>query len=212
MRTKRIYALTLLVSLLGASGCASFQAGNDIAAGRLDYLIQSNETALSHFQSAVRADPTYTFGAALPQNALSYLGRTEYLTGRLPQARQTLEKALTTNTDPNMVRLYLGLTLARSGDQQQGLKEIEGGMRGLYDWLNYFTEAFRFNYGKFWDPRYEIRSAIQTQLATLRGKDIQWPQLLADGEWLGRRMEQEIDWAQRDQLDEYFVNGALGNQ
>ena len=211
MTTKRVYAFALLVSLLGAFGCGSFQAGNDVAAGREAYLIQSNETALSRFQSAARVDPTYTYGAALPQNTLSYLGRTEYLTGRLPQARQTLEKALSTNTDPNMVRLYMGLTLARSGDRQQGLKEIEGGMRGLYDWLNYFTEAFRFSYGRFWDPRGEIRSAIQTQLAMLRGKDIEWPQLLADGEWLGRRMEQEIDWAQRDQRDDYFNNGARGS-
>ena len=212
MTTKRIYAFALLVSLLGASGCATFRAGTDVAAGRKAYLIESNETALSHFQSAAQADPTYTFGAALPQNTLSYLGRTEYLTGRLPQARQTLQKALSTNTDPNMVRLYLGLTLARSGDRQQGLKEIEGGMRGLYDWLNYFTEAFRFNYGRFWDPRGEIRSAIQTQLATLRGKDIEWPQVFADGEWLGRRMEQEIDWAQRDQRDDYSVQGARGDE
>jgi len=212
MTTKRIYAFALLASLLGASSCASFRAGTDVAAGRKAYLIESNETALSHFQSAAQADPTYIYGAALPQNTLSYLGRTEYLTGRFPQARQTLQKALSTNTDPNMVRLYLGLTLARIGDRQQGLKEIEGGMRGLYDWLNYFTEAFRFNYGRFWDPRGEIRSAIQTQLATLRGKDIEWPQVFADGEWLGRRMEQEIDWAQRDQRDDYSVQGARGDE
>ena len=212
MTTKRTYVFAFLAALVAASGCSSFQAGNDVASGRLAYLIQSNETALSHFQSAAQADPNYLYGAALPQNALSYLGRTEYLTGRLPQARQTLEKALATNTDPNMVRLYLGLTLARSGDRQQGLKEIEGGMRGLYDWLNYFTETFRFNYGRFWDPRREIRSAIQTQLAALQGKEIEWPQLFADGEWLGRRMEQEIDWAQRDQLDEYLSQGARGDE
>ena len=212
MTTNRMYVFALLVALVGASGCSSFRAGNDVAAGRLAYLIQSNETALSLFQSAAQADPTYIYGAALPQNTLSYLGRTQYLTGRLPQARQTLEKALSTNTDPNMVRLYMGLTLARGGDRQQGLKEIEGGMRGLYDWLNYFTEAFRFNYGRFWDPRGEIRSAIQTQLATLRGKDIEWPQVLANGEWLGRRMEQEIDWAQRDQRDDYSVQGARGDE
>ena len=211
MTTNGMYVFGLLAALLAASGCASLKAGNDVAAGRLAYLIQSNETALSHFQSAAQLDPTYIYGAALPQNTLSYLGRTEYLTGRLPQARQTLQKALSTNTDPNMVRLYLGLTLARSGDRQQGLKEIEGGMRGLYDWLNYFTEAFRFGYGQYWDPRGEIRSAIQTQLATLSRKDIEWQQVFADGEWLGRRMEQEIDWAQRDQRDDYFVNGARGS-
>jgi len=212
MTTNRIYVFGLLAALLAASGCASFRAGNNVADGRKAYLIQSNEAAYSYFQTAAQADPTYVYGAALPQNTLSYLGRTEYLTGRLPQARQTLEKALSTNTDPNMVRLYMGLTLARGGDRQQGLKEIEGGMRGMYDWLNYFTDAFRFGYGRFWDPTGEIRSAIQTQLAMLQGKEIQWPQLLADGEWLGRRMEQEIDWAQRDQLNDYYNNGALGNR
>jgi len=118
MSTNRMYVFALLGALLAASGCASFQAGNDVAAGRLAYLIQSNEAAYAYFQSAAQSDSTYIYGAALPQNTLSYLGRTEYLTGRLPQARQTLEKALSTNTDPNMVRLYLGLTLARSGDDR----------------------------------------------------------------------------------------------
>jgi hypothetical protein len=66
-----------------------------------------------------------------------------------------------------MARLYLGLTLARSDDSQQGLKEIEGGMRGIYDQIEYATQHHRFSYGQFWDPRREIRASIEGDLAML---------------------------------------------
>jgi hypothetical protein len=110
-----------------------------------------------------------------------------------------LEKALSLDQDTDLTRLYLGLTLARSGDRQQGLKEIEGGMRGIHDWLEYITEAYRYSFGQFWDPRKEIRSAIQGDLAMVSGKDIDWPKLINDGEWLGKRVEEEIDLARRDE-------------
>ena len=32
--------------------------------------------------------------------------------------------------------------------------------------------------------------------------------VLANGEWLGKRVEQEIDWARRDQRDDLFRDGA----
>ena len=32
--------------------------------------------------------------------------------------------------------------------------------------------------------------------------------VLANGEWLGKRVEQEIDWARRDQIDDIFRDGA----
>jgi hypothetical protein len=31
--------------------------------------------------------------------------------------------------------------LAREGDRQRGLKEIEGGMRGVNNWLDYINQA-----------------------------------------------------------------------
>jgi hypothetical protein len=46
----------------------------------------------------------------------------------LPQVsagQQTLERALSANRQEDIARLYLGLTLAREGDRQRGLKEIE---------------------------------------------------------------------------------------
>jgi tetratricopeptide (TPR) repeat protein len=198
----RIYILALLTALLSATACSNLKAGSDVDSGRLAYLIGDNESALSYFQSAAQVDPNYVYGTALQQNVLTYVGRMEYATGRLQQARQTLEKALSTNTDPNMVRLYLGLTIARNGDREQGLKEIEGGMRGIHDWLDYINQAFRFSYGQFWDMRGEIRSSIQSDLAMLSGKDIDWERLIKDGEWLGKRLEEETDLARRSERED----------
>ena len=61
--------------------------------------------------------------------------------GRFPPTRTT-----------DVARLYLGLTLAREGDRQRGVKEIESGMRGIHDWLDYVNRQFAFSWGKYWDP------------------------------------------------------------
>jgi tetratricopeptide (TPR) repeat protein len=200
---KRFNSIVVSAVVVFLSGCASFQAGNEIQAGRRAFLIGNNEAALGYFQRAAQMDPGYVYGTVLQQNVWSYVGRSEYAVGRFPQARQSLEKALTTNSDPNIARLYLGLTLARSGDRQQGLKEIESGMRGIHDWIEYFTQAQRFSYGRFWDSRREIRSSIQDDLAMLRARDVDLQKLIASGEWLGKRVEEEIDLARRDEIEEH---------
>lgn len=210
MKQKTLIALCL--SIVFFSGCAAFQAGTDVDSGRRAFLIGNNETALSYFQSAAQQDPNYIYGFALPQGIWSYVGRAEYVTGQYPQARQTLERALSLNQDADVARLYLGLTLARSGDGQQGLKEIERGMKGLYDQIEYITQAHRWTYGRFWDPRREIRSAIQDNLAMLSGKDVDVQRLIADGEWLGMRVEQEIDWARRDEREELLRDTSRDSQ
>jgi len=114
-----------------------------------------------------------------------------------------LERALASrNTDEDIARLYLGLTLAREGDRQRGLKEIESGMRGINNFLDYINQAQRFNIGQFWDPDRDIRRAIQSDLAMISGKDLDWQRLTADTEWLGIRMEWESDWARRQEAFE----------
>jgi tetratricopeptide (TPR) repeat protein len=210
MKQKTLIALCL--SIVFFSGCAAFQAGTDVDSGRRAFLIGNNETALSYFQSAAQQDPNYIYGFALPQGIWSYVGRAEYVTGQYPQARQTLERALSLNQDADVARLYLGLTLARSGDGQQGLKEIERGMKGLYEQIEYITQAHRWTYGRFWDPRREIRSAIQDNLAMFSGKDVDVQRLIADGEWLGMRVEQEIDWARRDEREELLRDTSRDSQ
>jgi tetratricopeptide (TPR) repeat protein len=193
---------SLAVFLLCLPACASLQVGSDVAAGRRALLAGNNETALAYFQSAAQRDPNYKYGTAYPQSVLSYVGRTEYATGRLPQAQKTLEKALSTNQGEDLTRLYLGLALARSGDQQRGLKEIEGGLRGVHDWLEYVAEAHRFSFGQYWDPTREIRSAIEGDLATISGREFDLKQLIASSESIAQKMEEETDRARQAETRE----------
>ena len=212
MKTIGTYIFASLITLFSASACTAFQAGSDVELGRKAFLVGDNETALGYFRSAAQMDPDYVYyGMGLRQNIWSYVGRSEYAAGRLAQARQTLEKALSpnrdeyalsSNGDQDMARLYLGLTLARSGDQQRGLKEIAGGMRGIHDGIEYVTQAFRFSFGRYWDPRREIRSSIEGDLAMLSGKDVNVQRLIADGEWLGKTVEEEINLARRDERED----------
>jgi tetratricopeptide (TPR) repeat protein len=175
--------------------------GGEVQWGRQALLKGDNDTALGYFYSAAQRDPNYIYatGSSPRQSVWSYLGRSEYLTGRLPQARQTLERALASNREEDIARLYLGLTLAREGDRQLGLKEIETGMQGISDWLDYINQAQRYSIGQYWDPGRAIRSSIQSDLAMISGKDLDWETLIANTEWLGIRMEQESDLARRQE-------------
>jgi hypothetical protein len=190
----------LLPIILLASGCASLRNGSEFQAGRQALLRGDNETALIYFQSVAQRDPYYTYGTAYRQGVLSYVGRTQYLTGKLPEARQTLERALAANSqEDDVTRLYLGLTLTRGADRARGLKEMEAGMRGIHDWIEYITEAHRFSFGQYWDPAREIRSAIRNDLAALSGRETDIARVIASGELIAKRMEEEGDKASRDE-------------
>src|SRR6266436_3010866 len=198
--------LALLSLLVFFEGCATIQSAGELQYGRQALLAGNNEAALGYFSSAANRDPNYIYatGSSPKQSVWSYVGRSEYLTGRFPQARQTLERALAShNTDEDIARLYLGLTLAREGDRQRGLKEIESGMRGINGFLDYINQAQRFSIGQFWDVDRDIRRAIQSDLAMVSGKDVDWQRLTADTEWLGISRERERDWARRQEAFEH---------
>jgi tetratricopeptide (TPR) repeat protein len=199
MKTKCSLALFSFVIFL--AGCTSLRVAGELQYGRQALLKGDNELALGYFYGAAQTDPNYVYatGSSPKQSVWSYVGRSEYLTGRLPQAYQTLERALAANREEDITRLYLGLTLAREGDRQRGLKEIEGGMRGINNWLDYMNQAQRFSIGQYWDPGRAIRSTIQSDLAMISGKDLDWQRLITDTEWLGIRMEQESDLARRQE-------------
>ena len=212
MKTKSSLALFSLLVFL--AGCASLRTGGEVQYGRQALLEGNSETALGYFYSAAQMDPNYVYatGSSPRQSVWSYVGRSEYLTGRLPQARQTLERALSANREEDIARLYLGLTLAREGDRERGLKEIESGMRGINDFLDYINQAQRFSIGQFWDPDRDIRAAIQNNLAMISGKDLDWQRLTADTEWLGIRMENESDLARRQEAQERSRDSGRGSQ
>jgi tetratricopeptide (TPR) repeat protein len=183
-------------------GCASFQAAGQVQSGRRALLINNPEQALAYFQQAAESNPNYVYESGLFREGIwTYVGRAQYSTGKLEEARRSLERALSVYKDDYLARIYLGLTLVRSDDRSTALKEIESGMKGLHDWLEYINTSRPFT--AYWDPTREIRSELEKDLAMISGKDIDWPQLIASAEWIGQKMEDEMDKVKRDELEHY---------
>src|SRR5262245_65934051 len=109
-------------------------------------------------------DPYYMYGAELREGVLSFLGRAQYLTGNYAQARQTLEKDLRYHKSDNVARLYLGLTLYRLGGQKAALTNIQHGRTGIYSWLDYLNNNFRFELGRLCDESGTVRAGMNTYL------------------------------------------------
>ena len=196
-----IYFLAWLSLSVLPSACATISGGGDVDQGRQALFEGNNQAALGYFQAAEQVDPSYIYGTELREGVLSYLGRAQYLTGDYAHARQTLEKALSQHKGDNVARLYLGLTLYRLGDQKTALTNIQAGMNGISNFLNYITETFRFSFGKDWDASGGIRSGIKSDLAMISSGNIDWEKLNADGESLAISIEREPDLARLQQED-----------
>jgi tetratricopeptide (TPR) repeat protein len=192
MKTVHFLAGVSLAILL--AGCATIEGAGDVDQGRQALLEGNYKRALGLFQDADQVDPKYVYGTELRGGVLSYLGRTQYLTGNYTQARQTLEKALAQHKSDNVARLYLGLTQYRLGDQKAALTNIERGMRGMDNWLQYINTNFRYEFGKDWDVDGTIRGGIKSDLAMISSGTINWAQLVADGEKVGIGIEQEEEY------------------
>jgi tetratricopeptide (TPR) repeat protein len=188
---KTAYFLTGVSLTILLAGCATIQGAGDVDQGRQALLAGDYQRAVGLFQEAERVDPTYIYGTELRAGVLSYLGRTQYLTGNYTQARQTLEKALSQHRSDNVARLYLGLTLYRLGDQKAALTNMQRGMQGIYNFLQYINTNFRYEYGKDWDDAGTIRADIKSNLAMISSDKIDWPQLVAGGERVGLAIERE---------------------
>jgi tetratricopeptide (TPR) repeat protein len=178
--------------------CASCQAATQVQSGRQALLLDRHEEALARFQTAAESDPGYFYRSGpFHESIWTYVGRSQYSTARLPEARRSLERALSLDKDDYLAHIYLGLTLARTGNRAAGLKEIEDGMRGLHDWLEYLNFNTQFFY---WDINREIRNQIEKDLAEISAGNTDWPRLLADAEWLGKKTEEEVEAARKDEF------------
>jgi tetratricopeptide (TPR) repeat protein len=205
----RRYSLALLLFAIFFSGCGpSFQTGSDVAQGRQALFRGDYQSALGYFQNAAQTDPNYIYGTELREGTLSYLGRAQYLNGQLVLAMDTLQKALAQHKGDNLARLYLDLTLARQNDSQRGRNEIENGMKGIRDFLNYLTSSFSMSFGQFWDPNQDIRKAIANNLAMIARGDFNWPTLIANGESIAMNMEQEPDRARQQEEQQMEMDRA----
>ncbi len=187
--------------LLFFSGCASFQVGGNIQKGRLALLYGDPNVALEHFQRAAKSDPNYLLDFSIfDEGVWTYVGRAYYAMGKLPEAQKAFERARSLHRQDHLAKLYLGLVLVRDGDRPRGVSEIETGLRGLADWLDY-VERYETE-SRYWDPGLHLRKEIQRSLAMIESGDINWSHLIARGEQLGREFEEEIDESQKQFQDD----------
>jgi tetratricopeptide (TPR) repeat protein len=191
------FPICVLNLALFLSGCAAFQVGSDVQQGRYALMRGDSKVALAHFQQAARADPGYFYRIGpIKEGVWTYVGRAEYAGGDFTAAQKSLEQARSRHPDDPFAPLYLGLALSRGGDQQTAAKEIRLGLNGLNDWLEYISH---YSIDKaYWDPGAIIRSEIQSGLARIEGKEINWPELVASAERVGMDVEREAEEAKRE--------------
>jgi tetratricopeptide (TPR) repeat protein len=206
IKTLPVKLFCLLILSLSLTACTAYQVGGNIQKGRAALMTGDPKIALVHFRKAADLDPDYVLNfTQLPQGVWTYVGRAYYDQKEFSEARKAFEKARSGHQEDNLAKLYLGLVLARDDNRQQGLQELESGLTGLRDWLNYLE--YYHPEGMFWDSSKRIRSEIKVNLAMISSKDIDWPKLIASGEWIGKKMEEEIDLVRRDKRQELMQDG-----
>ena len=262
--------LTLLSII---TGCAGVEVGGDFSSGRRALMTGDAATALSYFARVAQRDPNYVAPfSSFRESIWTYLGRAQYQSGKLAEAKSSFEKALSQVPGDSVAKLYLGLTNVRLQSSQKatnsftlqdisfalrekvepkrvadlarqrgvdfdlttesesqlrkagaddflvdqikkiraetkgknqlgdGGKEIAAGLTGIRDQLDYLSNT---RSGLFWDPKKEIRAQIQTGLGLLSAPQPDWPKVLSTGEWVGEKLEEEIDLARRDESQEF---------
>lgn len=186
--------------------CVGSQVAREVQLGRNALQTGNPQAAVGYLRNAAVLDPNYKTPYSIRESVWTYLGRAYYEVGNFPEARRALEKALSDNKDDPLARLYLGLTLLRSGDQQEGRRETEEGLRGVNNLLNRLASTP--SSGIYWDPTRRIRSDIQQALSMTDTPDSS--ELIAVGERVGRRLDEEIDNARLDESrDKYNRTGDM---
>ena len=99
------------------------QVAHEVQLGRNALQTGQPQVAVAYLRNAAELDPSYETPYSIRESVWTYLGRAYYEVGNFPEARRALEKALSKDKDDPLARLYLGLTLLRSGNQQEAPRD-----------------------------------------------------------------------------------------
>jgi tetratricopeptide (TPR) repeat protein len=103
------------------------------------------------------------------------------------------------------IRKARAATPGRSETQiSRAAKEITAALTGLRDDLNTFIANSPD--GRFWDPGSELRNEIRAGLGLVSAREPDWSKIIAHGELLGQKLEEEVDRARRDESQEYRLD------
>ena len=202
MANKISYLISCLVSLIFVFGCGSLQVAGDVQAGRNALQIGRPEDAIAYLVRAAAQDADYKIPYRLGENVLTYLGRAYYETGRDKDARATLEKRLSRDSEDHSARLYLGLTLLRDGDRDRGGREIQSALKGIYNSID--SLAADSLSGPYWDPGRQIRGDIQ-RATTLKSDSAE---LVSLAQRIGKSVDEETDRVRRDENRTLYSRGG----
>jgi tetratricopeptide (TPR) repeat protein len=193
-----------LWTLIIVSGCVGSQVAQEVQLGRNALQTGQPQVAVGYLRNAADLDPNYKTSYSIRESVWTYLGRAYYEVGNFPEARRALEKALSDDKDDSIARLYLGLTLLRSGDQQAGRRETDTGLRGIDNILNLLASTPTI--GIYWDPTWQIRSEIQRALSA--NVMLESSELITVGERVGSQVDEEIDTVRRVEARDKYNRGG----
>ena len=92
-------------------GLRTLQTKQDVQDGRIALLTGRPDDAVTYFSRAAESNPSYQTSYLLRESVWTYLGRAYYETGKYPEARTALDKALASDKNDYVARLHLGMTL-----------------------------------------------------------------------------------------------------
>jgi len=203
MKWMMLFLPATLWTLIIISGCVGIQVANEVQLGRNALQTGQSQVAVGYLRHAAELDPNYRTPYSIRASVWTYLGRAYYEVGNFPEARRALERALSNDKDDPLARLYFGLTLLRSGDQQEGRRETENGLREINNMLNRLASSP--SNGIYWDPTRQIRSDIQRALAS---GTLESSEFITLAQRVGSQLDEEIDNARRDEARDKYNRGG----
>ena len=174
-----------------------FGASTEFQTGRQAFLAKNYSKARERFQRVADAEPEHVFiSGNFRESVWTYLGRAQYALREFGAARQCFEAAVAAGKDDPIARLYFGLTLVRE-NKAAGVRQMEVGLKALHSWIEQVNASTPS--AAPWDPRQEIRRSIENNLARIASRTANVQELIANGEWIGERMEEEVEHVRRDE-------------
>ncbi len=201
-RLRNLLIPVSVAAFVFVAGCATLQTDQDVQDGRNALLTGRPDDAVKYFSRAAESNPNYKTRYVLSESVWTYLGRAYYETGNYPEAGTVLDKALASDNNDHIARLYLGMTLVRSNDPDHGRAELETALNGIYQWLE--NLASDSPAGKYWDTNKQIRKSIETGLSGNPAAI----ELVVIGQRVGKQLEEEIARAQRDNVQLLYNEGG----
>ncbi len=190
----RLFFRLLYLFVFFLSGCVSMEVAREVQSGRIALQKANPKGALPHFEAAARLNPDYvTDFTPLDVGIWTYIGRAYYEIGEKEKALVSLRRARDHHGSDYIGRLYLGLLMAQNGKREEGLAELDSGLKGLKVWLE--TLPSGSDEGRYWDPGGYLGNAISQTLTVLQAREINWTEVGANVEWLGKEFDEEIDEA-----------------